>query len=112
MSNALEDTRLTKMAFVTRGDVYFSVGKHQQAKEQYEKVLTICLTTSGKSHPSTAIIYKQLGSVYHQTGQYNQAKDCFEKALDIHTSINGQENSTSSKPLLRPGWCSLHYWKI
>lgn len=94
VSNTLEVTRLKEMAFLTRGDVYRSVGKHQEAKDQYEKVLTICLTTHGKSHPKTAIIYKQLGSVYHHTGQYNQAKDCFEKALDIHTSIYGQEHST------------------
>jgi len=94
VSDTLEGTRLKEMAFVTRGDVYSNVGKHEEAKDQYDKALMICSTTYGESHPSTAIIYQKLGLVYHHTGQYKQAKDLFEKALDIHTSIYGQENST------------------
>ena len=86
-----ESTRLK--AFLTRGDVYRSVGKHQEAKEQYEEALMICLTTYGNLHPSIRNIYKQLGSVYHHTGQYDKAIDLFGKALDIHTSICRQEDT-------------------
>ena len=93
VSDTLEGTRLKEMAFLTRGDVYSSVGKHQDAKEQYDKVLKICFSTYGKSHLKTAYIYKQLGFVCYLTGQYKQAEAFYKKALDIHTSIGGQENT-------------------
>ena len=93
VSDTLEGTRLKEMAFLTRGDVYSSAGKRQDAKEQYDEVLKICLTTYGKSHPKTANIYKQLGFVCHHTGQYKQAEDLYKKALDILTSICGQEGA-------------------
>ena len=94
VSNNLEGIRLKEMAFSTRGDAYRSAGKYPEAKEQYDKVLKICLTTYGESHPNTAKIYKQLGLVYHHTAEYQKAIGLYEKALDIHTSIYGQDNTT------------------
>lgn len=91
--DTLEGTRLKEMAFLTRGVAYCSVSKHQEAKDQYEKVLKICLTTYGESHPNTANIYRQLGFLYNYTGEYNKAIRLYEKALDIHTSIYDQENT-------------------
>lgn len=91
--DTLEGTRLKEMAFLTRRVAYCSVSKHQEAKDQYEKVLKICLTTYDESHPNTANIYRQLGFLYNYTGEYNKAIRLYEKALDIHTSIYDQENT-------------------
>ena len=111
VSGTLEGTRLKEMAFLTRGDVYRNVGKHQEAKEQYEEALKICFTTYGGWHPDTGFIYGKLGTVYHHTGHYNQAKDLFEKALDIYFSIYGQdtcqENTTVARLYYHLG--SVHY---
>ena len=92
-SDTLEGTWLHEIAFLTRGDAYNNAGKHQDAKEQYDKVLKIRVSTYGKWHPKTAHIYQQLGFVCFLTGQYNQAEDFYKKALDIHTSNCGQDNS-------------------
>lgn len=97
VSNTSNGTWLKGMVFLTRGDVYSSIGKHQEAKEQYENVLRICLTTYGELHAYTAQIYQKLGSVYNHTGRYSQAKDLYEKALVIHTSIYGAENTTVAR---------------
>ena len=67
--------------------VYERQGKYNQAKELYDKALTIKKRIFGEDHAAVATSYNNLALVYKRLGEYNQAKKLHEKALIIGKKI-------------------------
>lgn len=75
------------MVFLICGVVYCSVSKYQEVKDQYEKVLKICLMIYGELYFNIVNIYRQLGFLYNYIGEYNKVICFYEKVLDIYILI-------------------------
>ena len=73
--------------------VYKRLGEYNQAKQLYEKALTIRKKIFGEDHADVATSYNGLASVYNRLGQYNQAKELYEKALLIRKKIFGEDHA-------------------
>ena len=63
------------------------MGEYNQAKELYEKALTIRKKISGEDHANVATSYNNLALVYYNLKEYNQAKELHQKALMIRKQI-------------------------
>ena len=73
--------------------MYDSLGEYSQAKEFYEKALTILKKIFGEDHADVATSYSNLASVFDRLGEYNQGKDLHEKALIIRKKIFGEDHA-------------------
>jgi len=78
--------------------VYLNNGELKQAKERFEKALTIMKKIFGEDHPDVAAGYLNLGIVYRCMKQYNLAKEHLEKALMIQKRTElGEKNELTSE---------------
>ena len=73
--------------------MYNRLGQYNQAKELYEKALTICKKIFGEDHADVATSYNNLALVYNTLGEYNQAKELHEKALLVRKNIFGEDHA-------------------
>ena len=65
------------------GTVHHSLGDLQQAKECYNRALTIGMKKLGPEHVDVAESYNNLGSVHYGLGDLQQSKECHNRALTI-----------------------------
>ena len=79
------------------GQVYNCLGEYNQAKELFEKALTIRKKIFGEDHADVATSYDNLALVYNRLGEYNQAKELHEKALMIFKKIFGEDHANVAK---------------
>ena len=56
---------------------------YQQAKEYYERALSIRLNKLGPDHADVAHTYHIMGTLHRHLGDYRQAKEYYERALSI-----------------------------
>ena len=77
--------------------MYDKLGEYNQAKELYDKTLTVYQKIFGEDHAAVATSYNNLASLYESLGEYNQAKELQEKALMIYEKIFGEDHGDSSK---------------
>ena len=78
--------------FRVHGLVSRDLDQYNQAKEYYEKSLTISLEIYGELHGGVAASFFNLGTVCRSLGQYNQAKEYYEKSLAISKKIYGEHH--------------------
>ena len=62
---------------------YSDMGEHQQAKEYYERALSIQLNKLGPDHIDLADTYHNMGTLHHCLSDHQQAKEYYERALSI-----------------------------
>ena len=72
--------------------MYYNLKEYNQAKELYEKAMTLRKTIFGEDHADVATSYNNLASVYNRLGHYNQGKGLYEKALTIRKQIFGEDH--------------------
>ena len=77
--------------------VYDSLGEYNQAKELYEKALTIRKKIFGEDHADVATSYNNLALVYYNLKEYNQAKELHQKALMIRKQIFGEDHKYAER---------------
>jgi len=65
------------------GTVHEDLGDLKQAKQYYERALTICLQKLGPDHVDVATCQNNLGTVHRVLGDLEQAKQHYERALTI-----------------------------
>ena len=75
------------------GEVYYSLGEYNQAKQLHEKALIIRKKIFGEDHAAVATSYNNLALVYDKLGKYNQAKELHEKALIIYKKIFAEDHA-------------------
>ncbi|CAH3127820.1 unnamed protein product [Porites lobata] len=65
------------------GLVHWHLGDYQQAKEYYERTLSIQLNMLGPDHVDVAVTYYNMGLLHRDLGDHHQAKEYYERALSI-----------------------------
>ncbi|XP_068687776.1 uncharacterized protein [Montipora foliosa] len=65
------------------GNVHYSMGEFQEAKEYYERALAIRIEKLGSQHIDVTSSYNNIATVLHNQGDLQQAKEYLERALAI-----------------------------
>ena len=74
------------------GNLHSHLGEHQQAKEYYERALSIKLNKLGPDHVDIARTYQNMGTLQYVLGEHQQAKEYYEGALSIQLSRLGSDH--------------------
>ena len=67
-------------------------GDHQQAKEYYERALSIKLNKLGPDHVDVARTYHNMGNLHKALGEHQQAKEYYARALCIQLNKLGPDH--------------------
>ena len=82
------------------------MGNHQQAKEYYERALSIHLKKLGPEHTDVALTLHNLGNLHKAIGNHQQANEYYERALSIQLKKLGPEHTDVARTLHNLG--NLH----
>ena len=74
------------------GILHKHLGDHQQAKEYYERALSIQLNKLGPDHVDVASTYHNMGILHEDLGEHQQAKEYYERALSIKLNKLGPDH--------------------
>ena len=74
------------------GILHKHLGDHQQAKEYYERALSIQLNKLGPDHVDVAGTYNDMGNLHKDLGDHHQAKEYYERALSIKLNKLGHDH--------------------
>ena len=74
------------------GVIHKAIGDHHQAKEYYERALSIQLNKLGPDHVDVAKTYHNMGNLHHHLSDHQQAKQYYERALSIRLNKLGSEH--------------------
>ena len=88
MPNHLEELVIIQ----NMGILHHHLGDHQQAKEYYERVLSIQLKTLGPDHVDVADTYHNMGVLHKDLSDHQQAKEYYERALSIQLKKRGPDH--------------------
>ena len=62
------------------------LGEHQQAKQYYERALSIQLNKLGPEHVDVARTYRNMGRLHKGLGDHQQAREYYERALSVQVN--------------------------
>ena len=68
-----------------RGMLYHYLADHHQAKEHYQRALSIRLKKLGPDHVNVAGTYHTKDYLHHYLGDHQRAKEYYERA-PVHTT--------------------------
>ena len=74
------------------GILHRDLGDHYQAKEYYERALSIQLNKLGPDLVDVAYTYHNMGTLHQDLGDYHQAKEYYERALSIRLNKLGPDH--------------------
>ena len=74
------------------GVIHKAIGDHHQAKEYYERTLSIQLNKLGPDHVDVAKTYHNMGNLHHHLSDHQQAKQYYERALSIRLNKLGSDH--------------------
>ena len=74
------------------GVIHKAIGDHHQAKEYYERALSIQLNKLGPDHVDVAKTYHNMGNLHHHLSDHQQAKQYYERALSIRLKKLGSDH--------------------
>ena len=63
--------------------LHHALGDHQQAKENYERALSIQLSKLGPDHVNVANTHQNMGKLHNKLGHYEKAKECYQRAFSV-----------------------------
>ena len=72
---------------------YHQQSKYKEAKELYEKALSITIETGDRQREATC--YGNLGATYHSLGEYSKAEEYQNKALVIFKEIGDRKGEAA-----------------
>ena len=82
------------------------MGNHQQAKEYYERALSIQLEKLGEEHTEVADTLHNLGILHKAVGNHQLGKEYYERVLPIQLEKLGPEHTDVARTLHNLG--NLH----
>ena len=74
------------------GVIHKAIGDHHQAKEYYERALSIQLNKLGPDHVDVAKTYHNMGNLHHHLSDHQQVKQYYERALSIRLKKLGSDH--------------------
>lgn len=85
------------------GKLYVAQGKYLQAKNPFEKALSIRMDKMKKNHPDLADSYCYLGDVYYHTADFPKAFTYYTKAHNIRLEVLGDLHLETSDSYMNIG---------
>ena len=101
------DGEIVASGYIDLGHANYKLGNHQQAKENYERALSIRLKKLGPEHTDVASTLDNLGNLHIAMGNHLQAKEYFERAWSIQLKKLGPEHNDVARTLHNLG--NLHH---
>ena len=89
------------------GVIHKAIGDHDQAKEYYERALSVQLNTLGPHHVDVAKTYHNMGNLHHHLSDHQQAKQYYERALSIRLNKLGSDHVNTASTYHNMG--NLHH---
>ena len=74
------------------GILHKHLGEHHQAKEYYERALSILLKKLGPDHVDVASTYHNMGNLHNDLGDHQQSKEYYKRALSIQLNKLGPDH--------------------
>ena len=74
------------------GVIHKAIGDHHQAKEYYQRALSMQLNKLGPDHVDVAKTYHNMGNLQHHLSDHQQAKQYYERALSIRLNKLGSDH--------------------
>ena len=74
------------------GLLHKHLGDYQQAKDYYERTLSIKLNKLGPDHVDVAVTYHSIGNLHRDLGDLHRAKEYYERTLFIQLNKLGPDN--------------------
>ena len=75
------------------GNLHSHLGEHQQAKEYYERALSIKLNKLGPDHVDVASTYHDMCTLHiKDLAEHQQAKEYYERALSVQLNKLGPDH--------------------
>jgi len=69
-----------------------NLGKLDEARQCFERALSIDEAAFGSDHPNVAIRVNNLGGALEALGKLDEARHCYERALRIFTAFLGDDH--------------------
>ena len=91
--NPLEPTADIADSLIKLGNVSFSDGHFEEAKDYYNKSLEIRQGIFGTDHITVASCLNNLGCVYSALGDHQSAKDFYQRSLEFEERMHGKMHS-------------------
>ena len=91
--NPLEPTTDIADSLIKLGNVSFSGGHFEKAKDYYNKSLEIRQGIFGTDHITVASCLNNLGCVYSALGDHQSAKDFYQRSLKFEERMHGKMHS-------------------
>ena len=88
--NPLEGTADIADSLIKLGNVSYSRGRFEEAKNYYNKSLEIRKGIFGTDHITVASCLNNLGCVYSALGDHQSAKDFYQRSLDFEERMYGK----------------------
>ena len=90
------------------GTLHCHLGNNQQAKEYYERALSLQVNELGPDHVEVAWTYHNMGTLHRNQVDYQQAKEYYERSLSILLNKLGPEHVDVAGSYLNIGIIHLH----
>lgn len=101
--NPLEPTADIADSLIKLGNVSFSDGHFEEAKDYYNKSLEIRQGIFGTDHITVASCLNNLGCVYSTLGDHQSAKDFYRRSLELEERMFGKMHSCVADSLCNLG---------
>jgi tetratricopeptide (TPR) repeat protein len=85
VAQKLDDTHFVAGSYNGLGNVYRTLGRHQEAIDAYQQAIDL--------DPDYASPWNGLGSVYHDMSRHEEALDAYQKAIDLDPSFAASWNN-------------------
>ena len=74
------------------GNLYYSMGRYEEALPLHQKALEIMLEQLGERHPNVASAYNNLAVLYKSMGRYEEAIAHYQHAINIAQQTLGENH--------------------
>ena len=101
--NPLEPTADIADSLIKLGNVSFSDGHFEEAKDYYNKSLEIRQGIFGTDHITVASCLNNLGCVYSTLGDHQSAKDFYQRSLELEERMFGKMHNRVADSLSNLG---------
>ncbi|KAH3745076.1 kinesin light chain [Pelomyxa schiedti] len=89
------------------GQVYYDMGKLEEAVQLYEQTIEMRKRLQGEAHPKTAIAFTNLANVFKRREDFPRAVSLFKQALAINRQVYKGDHPTIASDLVNLASCEI-----
>jgi serine/threonine-protein kinase len=87
-----DDDLIRANAFNSQGLLLTVQGRHEEARQEYERALALREKVLGPDHPMVTPSLNNLGNVFEEMGRYEEARQMHERVLAIREKVLGPQH--------------------